>query len=61
MTAKRTDRPFMAGDRVRLKTGGPQGKIVRASPGGKLRVAWEITYFSNHSPARLTLAEGGER
>lgn len=50
--------PFKVGDRVRLKAGGPQGKIVRTSPGGKYRVVWELRYFSNHSAARLRLDEG---
>jgi uncharacterized protein YodC (DUF2158 family) len=54
----RTGRPFKVGDRVRLKAGGPQGKIVRTSPGGKYRVAWKMLYFSNHSAARLRLDKG---
>jgi uncharacterized protein YodC (DUF2158 family) len=60
MTAKSKSktRPLTVGDRVRLKAGGPQGKIVRTSPGGKFRVAWELRYFSNHSAARLRLDEG---
>lgn len=51
-------KPLKVGDRVRLKSGGPQGRIVRAVKGGKVRVAWQLVYFSNHSAARLTLAKG---
>lgn len=53
--------PLRVGDVVRLGAGGPLGRIVRASPGGKLRVAWEIVYYSNHSPARLMLVKRGKR
>ena len=56
MNAKSTGkpRPLTVGDCVRLKAGGPQGKIVRASPGGKFRVAWRFLYYSNHSAKNLT-------
>jgi len=61
MNEKRTSpaqtRPLRVGDCVRLKAGGPQGTIMRTSPGGKFRVAWSFLYFSNHSPANLKLAE----
>ena len=39
-------RLLKVGDCVRLKSGGPQGTTVRTSPGGKFRVAWDLTYFS---------------
>jgi uncharacterized protein YodC (DUF2158 family) len=45
------------GDIVRLKAGGPEGRVVRTSPGNKYRVAWKVVYYSNHSPARLMLVE----
>ncbi len=55
MNAKRTGRSLKPGDRVRLISGGPTGKIVKAAAGGKVRVAWKLTYYSNHSPERLRL------
>jgi uncharacterized protein YodC (DUF2158 family) len=60
----RNERPLRAGDSVRLKSGGPQGRIVRPSPGGKFRVAWQFLYYSNHAPEKLMRAgekAGGER
>ncbi len=56
-----SDRPFKPGDTVRLKSGGPQGRIVRVSPGNKYRVCWEIRYYSNHSAARLVRDGGNKR
>ena len=61
MTTKATSRPFKTGDTVRLKSGGPQGRIVRAVKGGKVRVAWQLVYFSNHSAARLVRDGGSKR
>jgi uncharacterized protein YodC (DUF2158 family) len=45
--------PFAVGDCVRLKSGGPTGRIVRTSPGGKFRVAWQMVYYANHSAEKL--------
>lgn len=52
----RAGQMLRVGDIVRLKAGGPRGRIVRASPGGKFRVAWQMLYYSNHSAAKLILA-----
>jgi uncharacterized protein YodC (DUF2158 family) len=61
MTTKATSRPFKPGDTVRLQSGGPQGRIVRAVEGGKFRVAWRFLYYSNHSAARLVRDGGSKR
>jgi len=50
------DKMLRVGDIVRLKAGGPIGRIVRTSPGGKFRVAWKMLYYSNHSAKKLMLA-----
>jgi len=57
MNAADQTRPIRVGDLVRLKGGGPEGRVMKASAGGKLRVCWHLPYFSNHSAAKLMLAE----
>ena len=57
MNAANQTQPIRVGDLVRLRSGGPEGRVVRTSPGNKYRIAWRFLYYSNHGAEKLTRVE----